>query len=180
MKGTVVAVASSKTHSFSKNTHDNINLLAGLGVEGDVHAGEKVKHRSRVTKDPTQPNLRQVHLVHEELFEELNKLGFEIAPGQIGENITTRGIDLLNFPTGALLHIGETAVVKVTGLRNPCAQLDHYKKGLLAAVLSHDENGNLVRKAGVMGVVLMSGEVKSSDPITVELPEKPHQPLEPV
>lgn len=178
MKGSVVAVASSATHSFSKSLRDSIQLLAGLGVEGDAHSGKTIKHRSRVAKDPTQPNLRQVHLIQAELFEELQRLGFAITPGQLGENITTRGIDLLGLPTGTNLYIGNTAIVKLTGLRNPCAQLEHFKKGLLAAVLARDENGHLVRKAGVMGVVSNGGEVRPGDAIKVELLDKLHAFLE--
>jgi MOSC domain-containing protein YiiM len=174
----VVAVARSARHTFSKNTDTAIRLLAGLGVEGDAHAGETVKHRSRVAADPTQPNLRQVHLVHAELFEELGERGFAVAPGDIGENVTTRGLALLALPTGTRLHLGGTAVVEVTGLRNPCAQLDSFQPGLMAAVLDRDAAGRLVRKAGIMGVVLMGGEVRPGDPIRVTLPPEPHRPLE--
>ena len=177
----VVAVARSARHTFSKNTETAIRLLAGLGVEGDAHAGETVKHRSRVAADPTQPNLRQVHLVHAELFEELGERGFAVAPGDIGENVTTRGLALLALlalPTGTRLHLGGTAVVEVTGLRNPCAQLDSFQRGLMAAVLDRDAAGRLVRKAGIMGVVLVGGEVRPGDPIRVTLPPEPHRPLE--
>ncbi len=174
----VVAVARSARHTFSKNTDTAIRLLAGLGVEGDAHAGETVKHRSRVAADPTQPNLRQVHLVHAELFEELGERGFAVAPGDIGENVTTRGLALLALPTGTRLHLGGTAVVEVTGLRNPCAQLDSFRPGLMAAVLDRDAAGRLVRKAGIMGVVLVGGEVRPGDPIRVTLPPEPHRPLE--
>ena len=174
----VVAVARSDRHTFSKDTDTAIRLLAGLGVEGDAHAGETVKHRSRVAADPTQPNLRQVHLVHAELFEELGERGFAVAPGDIGENVTTRGVALLALPTGTRLHLGGTAVVEVTGLRNPCAQLDSFQPGLMAAVLDRDAAGRLVRKAGIMGVVLMGGEVRPGDPIRVTLPPEPHRPLE--
>jgi MOSC domain-containing protein YiiM len=174
----VVAVARSARHTFSKNTDTAIRLLAGLGVEGDAHAGETVKHRSRVAADPTQPNLRQVHLVHAELFEELGERGFAVAPGDIGENVTTRGLALLALPTGTRLHLGGAAVVEVTGLRNPCAQLDAFQPGLMAAVLDRDAAGRLVRKAGIMGVVLVGGEVRPGDPIRVTLPPEPHRPLE--
>jgi MOSC domain-containing protein YiiM len=174
----VVAVARSARHTFSKDTETAIRLLAGLGVEGDAHAGETVKHRSRVAADPTQPNLRQVHLVHAELFEELGERGFAVAPGDIGENVTTRGLALLALPTGTRLHLGGTAVVEVTGLRNPCAQLDSFQPGLMAAVLDRDAAGRLVRKAGIMGVVLVGGEVRPGDPIRVTLPPEPHRPLE--
>ena len=132
--------------------------MAGLGVEGDAHAGVTVKHRSRIAKDPTQPNLRQVHLVHAELFDELRVNEFDIAPGDIGENITTQGVDLLGLPTGTILRLGQNAIVQVTGLRNPCVQLDRFREGLMAALLGRDEEGNLVRKAGVMGIVIADGE----------------------
>jgi MOSC domain-containing protein YiiM len=174
----VVAVSAAAAHTFSKPVRDRIRLMSGLGVEGDAHLGVTVQHRSRVAKDPTQPNLRQVHLIHEELLDELNAAGFRLAPGAIGENITTRGIDLLALPRGTRLHIGDAAVVGVTGLRDPCRQLNGYRPGLMAAVLGQDEFGNLVRKAGIMGVVLAGGDVRPSDPIRVELPPPPHQRLE--
>jgi MOSC domain-containing protein YiiM len=174
----VVAVCAAGGHGFSKQPRLSIRLLAGLGVEGDAHAGVTVKHRSRVAADPTQPNLRQVHLIHAELFEELRGAGFDIAPGQIGENITTRGIDLLSLPVGARLLIGASAVVEATGLRNPCHQLDRFRPGLMKAVLGRDAEGRLVRKAGIMGVVLSGGDVLPGDPILVELPAGPHRRLE--
>lgn len=175
---TVIAVSSSPTYTFSKPNHSSIHLLAGLGVEGDAHMGETVKHRSRVAADPTQPNLRQVHLIHSELHQALRSTGFEVAPGEMGENITTQGLDLLALPKDTQLHIGATAIVEITGLRNPCGQLDNFQTGLRAAVLDRDEKGKLVRKAGVMGVVLMGGEVKPGDMIQVVLPPKPYLPLQ--
>ncbi|KLK94077.1 molybdenum cofactor biosysynthesis protein [Microvirga vignae] len=178
MNASVVAVSRSPTHSFSKPNVESIRLVAGLGIEGDAHAGETVKHRSRVAIDPTQPNLRQVHLIHTELFEELAAKGFSVAPGQLGENITTRGIDLLNLPVGTKLHFGASAVVELTGLRNPCVQIDRFQKGLMAAVLDRDSEGRLVRKAGVMGIVLTGGEVRPGEPIAVILPPEPHRRLE--
>jgi MOSC domain-containing protein YiiM len=180
MAGTVIAVARSATHTMSKPVAASIRLLAGLGVEGDAHQGERVKHRSRVARDPTQPNLRQVHLVHRELFDELRALGFDLAPGQMGENVTTAGLDLLALPAGTRLRLGEAAVLEVTGLRNPCAQLDRIQPGLMKATLDRDAAGNLVRKAGIMAVVLAGGEVSPGDPIAVELPPQPHTPLAPV
>jgi len=174
----VVSVAASPVHGFSKPALGEIRLLAGLGVEGDAHCGETVKHRSRVRVDPTQPNLRQVHLVHAELFDELAAAGFDIAPGAIGENITTKGVDLLGLPRGARLAIGDEAVVEITGLRNPCVQLDGYRPGLTAAVLGRDAEGRIVRKAGIMGVVITGGTVRPGDPIVVELPAEPHERLE--
>ncbi|GGO14529.1 MOSC domain-containing protein [Microbispora rosea subsp. aerata] len=180
MSSRVTAVSRSATHTFSKTPLESIRLLAGLGVEGDAHSGVTVKHRSRVARDPSQPNLRQVHLIHAELHDELREAGFTVQPGEMGENITTRGVDLLALPTGTRLHLGETAVVEVTGLRNPCAQIDDFQDGLLKAVLDRDEEGNVVRKAGVMGVVLVGGEVRPGDPIRVEPPAGPHTPLQPV
>lgn len=178
--GTVIAVSQSATHSFSKPGMPHIRLLAGLGVEGDAHMGRRVKHRSRVAQDPEQPNLRQVHLIHDELIAELRAAGFAVAPGAMGENVTTGGIDLLGLPEGARLRLGETAVIELTGLRNPCGQLDRFQKGLMQAVLDRDEAGNLVRKAGVMAIVVAGGEVAAGDAITVELPPPPHRPLAPV
>ncbi len=179
MIGTVVAVSTNSSHSFSKSNRVKIKLLAGLGVEGDAHSGKTVQHRSRVGKDPTQPNLRQVHLIHAELHEELNKAGFDILPGQMGENITTRGIDLLKLPTDTRLRI-KKAIIQVTGLRNPCAQLDNFQPGLMAAVLDKDENGCLIRKAGIMGIVIAGSAISAGDTIEVELPSQPYRPLEKV
>ena len=179
MIGTVVAVSANSKHSFSKSNRAEIKLLAGLGVEGDAHCGRSVQHLSRVAKDPTQPNLRQVHLIHTELHEELNNAGFDILPGQMGENITTKGIDLLKLPTDTRLHIKEV-IIQVTGLRNPCAQLDNFQPGLMAAVLDKDENGHLIRKAGIMGVVIAGGAISAGDSIQVEFPPQPHYPLEKV
>jgi MOSC domain-containing protein YiiM len=180
MTAIVEAVSCSPIHSLSKGNQLAIQLLAGLGVAGDAHAGVTVKHRSRVARDPHQPNLRQVHLIHSELHTELREAGFEVAAGQMGENITTRGIDLLGLPTGTRLRLGEEAIVEITGLRTPCAQLDQIQPGLMAAVLGRDEQGNLIRKAGVMGIVVASGLVRPGDPIRIELPPIPHRPLEPV
>jgi MOSC domain-containing protein len=174
----VVAVSLSALHQFSKPVQKSIRLLTGLGVEGDGRLGVTVQHRSRIAKDPTQPNLRQVHLMHEELLDELNAAGFRVGPGALGENITTRGINLLALSRGARLHIGNAAIVEVTGLRDPCRQLNDYRPGLMAAVLGRDENGNLIRKAGIMGIVLSTGDVRAGDSIRVELPSAPHQPLE--
>ena len=180
MRGYVEAVSQAGTHRFSKQSRMWIRLLAGLGVEGDAHLGTTVKHRSRVARDPTQPNLRQVHLLHRELLEELEPQGFMIGPGDIGENILTRGLDLLDLPTDTVLRIGVTAEIRVAGLRNPCIQLNRFKSGLMAAMLDRDQAGNLIRKAGVMAVVLTDGEVRAGDPIEVILPEQPHRRLLPV
>src|SRR5580700_11777195 len=170
MSGTVIAVSRSSGHTLSKPNEGGIRLLTGLGVEGDAHMGDTVKHRSRVAKDPTAPNLRQVHLIHAELHDELEAAGFRLAPGVMGENVTTRGVDLLGLPVGARLRLGAEAVVEITGLRNPCAQLNKIQPGLMAATLDRDADGNLIRKAGIMGIVLAPGEVKPGDPIAIELP----------
>jgi MOSC domain-containing protein YiiM len=180
MNAVVTAVSRSAKHTLVKSNQHSIRLSAGLGVDGDAHYGATVKHRSRVARDPSQPNLRQVHLIHAELHEELRATGFAVSVGQMGENITTQGVDLLGLPAGARLCLGGTAVVEVTGLRNPCAQLDRIQPGLMAATLGRDERGNLVRKAGIMGVVIADGEVRPGDAIRVELPPRPHRPLAPV
>jgi MOSC domain-containing protein YiiM len=176
----VIAVSSRAGHHFSKTPNLVIRLLKGLGVAGDAHMGETVKHRSRVRKDPTQPNLRQVHLIHAELFGELRAKGFVVQPGELGENITTSGIDLLALPAGTRLHLGASAVVELTGLRNPCVQIDDFQKGLMAATLDRDADGNLVRKAGVMSIVIAEGDVRPGDAIGVEMPAEPRRPLQPV
>ena len=180
MSAVVEAVHRSASHTLIKPSQPRIRLLAGLGVEGDAHMGVTVKHRSRVARDPLQPNLRQVHLIHAELHDELRARGFAVQAGEMGENITTRGVDLLHLPAGTRLHLGADAIVEITGLRNPCAQLDRIQPGLLPAVLDHDAEGNLIRKAGVMAVVLTEGDVRPADPIHVELPPEPHTPLTPV
>ena len=178
--GMVIAVSCGPEHSFSKPNQECIRLLAGLGVEGDAHQGVTVQHLSRVARDPTQPNLRQLHLIHAELHDELREAGFDVEAGEMGENVTTRGVDLLALPVGTRLHLGGDAVVEVTGLRNPCYQLDRFQPGLMSAVLGRDADGNLVRKAGIMGVIVADGEVRPGDGIRVELPPEPHHPLAPV
>ena len=166
---------------MSKKPALSIRLLAGLGIAGDAHAGETVKHRSRVARDPTQPNLRQVHLIHAELHDELRAAGFLLAPGQMGENITTRGLDLLTLPTGTRLRLGPDAIVEVTGLRNPCSQLNGIQPGLMNATLDRDADGNLIRKAGVMAIVLVGGDVRVGDAIGIEMPsEAAYKQLMPV
>ncbi|MCB0524860.1 MAG: MOSC domain-containing protein [Lewinellaceae bacterium] len=176
----VISVSKNPRHTFGKTATDRITLLKGLGVEGDAHMGETVKHRSRVAKDPSQPNLRQVHLMHAELFEELEAKDFQVSPAQMGENITTQGLDILNLPKDTILSIGSSAKIQITGLRNPCSQIDSIKQGLMKALLDRDEEGNLIRKAGIMAVVLEGGEVSVGDEIVVNLPEKPYQRLEKV
>lgn len=178
MGGSVTAVCRNKGHEFSKSEQESVTLLTGLGVQGDAHMGATVKHRSRVARDSSQPNLRQVHLMQSELFAELAAAGYTVRPGELGENITTAGIDLLGLPTGTLIHIGAEAVVEVTGLRNPCAQIDNFQNGLLKQVARRDDGGSIVRKAGIMGIVQTGGEVRPGDQIKAVLPEPPHRPLE--
>jgi hypothetical protein len=176
----VTAVSRGTTNGPGKRNEDAIRLVAGRGVDGDVHAGEYVQHLSRKRRDPTQPNLRQVHLIHAELHEELAGRGFQIGAGEMGENVTTRGVALLDLPAGTLLRLGAQAVVEVTGLRNPCNQLNGLAPGLMEAVLDRGPDGELVRRSGVMGVVLEGGEVRPGDAVAVELPAGQHRPLEPV
>jgi MOSC domain-containing protein YiiM len=172
----VVAVSRNETYAFSKPVREQIVLVAGLGVEGDAHAGTTVKHRGRIRSDPSQPNLRQVHLMHAELFDDMAERGHFIDPGQLGENVTTEGVDLIALSVGTRLRLGANAVVEVTGLRNPCVQIEKYRKGLLARVIGHDADGSVVRRAGVMSVVLAGGVVRAGDPIAVEVPAE-HVPL---
>jgi MOSC domain-containing protein YiiM len=179
LSATVLAVSAKRSHGPEKKTQLFVRLIAGQGVEGDAHCGERVKHRSRARFNPGLPNLRQVHLMHQELHDELTAKGFSISPGYMGENVTTRGVDLLALPRGARVRLGAEAVVEITGLRNPCIQLERLQAGLMQACLE-DRDGVLIRKAGVMGVVLTGGEVRAGDPIVVEMPAEPHQPLKPV
>jgi MOSC domain-containing protein YiiM len=178
MTAKVVAVARDGNHGFSKTSAPEIRILAGLGVEGDAHQGTKVQHLSRVAVDPNQPNLRQVHLIAAELFAELAAKGFDVAPAELGENITTQGVDLLALPKGAILHIGDSAALLVTGLRNPCAQIERFRSGLLSELVEKRADGEIVRKAGIMTVVESGGTVRPGDPIVVELPAPPFQKLE--
>ena len=176
-KPIVLTVAKDGAHRFSKELVETITIRAGIGVEGDAHAGDKVQHLSRVAVDPDQPNLRQVHLIHAELFDELRCNGYDIAPGDLGENITTRGVDLLGLSRDTLLHIGESAVLRVTGLRNPCKQIENFRTGLLSAVVEKSPKG-LIRKAGIMTVAIADGVVRAGDTIRVEPPNGPYVPLE--
>ena len=180
MQARVVAVHSSGAYTFSKRSRPAIRLVEGLGVEGDIHAGETVRHRSRMARDPGQPNLRQVHLIHAELHQQLRGQGFEIGPGQMGENITTAGIDLLGLATGAILRFPSGAAIRVTGLRNPCGQLNGLKDGLMSACVYKDANGEVVRLAGIMAVVLKGGQVTVGDEIVAEAPIGESRALVPV
>lgn len=174
----VHTVSRSDEHRFSKLPVPSIRLAADLGVEGDAHNGRTVQHIPHARKDPTRPNLRQVHLIHNELHDELKATGFDVEPGQMGENITTRGIDLLTLPRGTRLRFGEQTEIEVTGLRNPCSQLDNFRPGLMSALVERDSTGKLVRKAGIMAIVVTPGEVRPGDRITVTLPAEPHEALD--
>jgi len=176
--GRVVAVARDGEHRFSKQATAEITIVAGLGVEGDAHQGVTVKHRSRVAVDPTVPNLRQVHLIHAELLDDLASKGFTVAPAELGENVTTQGVDLLGLPRGALLSLGDQVVLEVTGLRNPCAQIERFQTGLLGAVVDKRADGRPILRAGIMSIVRNGGVVRPGDEITVELPSLPHVALE--
>jgi MOSC domain-containing protein YiiM len=176
----VVAVSLRAGHHFSKTPALSIRLLAGLGIEDDAHMGATVRHRYRVRQNPSLPNLCQVHLIHAELFDELRGKGFIVRPGELGENITTSGLDLLALPTGTRLHLGDDAIVEITGLRNPCVQIDQFQQGLMAATLARNAEGKLIRKAGIMGIVISGGDVRPADAIGVERPDPPHRPLQPV
>jgi len=178
MTALVEAVHRSGDHHFSKRSEAEIELVAGLGVVGDAHQGAQVKHRSRVAADPTQPNLRQVHLLNAELFERVEAEGFEVRPGDLGENITTRGIDLVELPAAAILAIGADTLLAVTGLRNPCGQIDGFQDGLLGAVRRRDDDGSVTRLAGIMAVVVRGGTIRPDDPIAVSFPPEPHHRLE--
>lgn len=180
MRGEVIAVSRDGEHRFSKENQPVIELIAGLGVKGDAHAGRSVQHRVRVRENPNRPNLRQVHLIHAELFDELAAEGYQLRAGAIGENITTRGLKLLELPTGTRLYLGRDAIVQLTGLRNPCRQIDAFSRGLMKALLVQHPDGTVMRKSGVMGIVVAGGEVRPGDEIRVKLPEQPHQPLKPV
>lgn len=179
-QATVVGVAAKETPGIPKVRRDEIRLIAGFGAEGDYHAGQYVRHRSRAAKNPTEPNRRQVHIVHSELFDELAPLGIAVEPGQMGENITTRGLPLLELVPGARLHLGDTAVIEVTGLRNPCNQLDVVDERLLERVAIRAEDGSIIRKAGIMGIVLEGGVVRPGDPIRIELPAEVTGVLQPI
>jgi MOSC domain-containing protein YiiM len=180
MDGVVEAVSRSGTHGIGKDVDERIRLIENLGVEGDVHAGRTVRHLSRMKRQPATPNLRQVHLIAGELHDELRAAGYDVAPGRMGENVTTRDLDLLSLPAGTRLALGAEAVVEVTGLRNPCRQLERIGTGLMAAVLDRDDAGGLVRRAGIMAVVVRGGDVRPGDGIRVELPSPPHRRLEAV
>jgi len=178
LSAVVLSVNRDSAHRFTKPSCEAITLLEGLGVAGDAHLGVTVQHRSRVAADPTQPNLRQVHLIHSELFAEVAAVGFTLRPGDMGENVTTAGIDLLALPRGARLLIGPDALIEVTGLRNPCAQINAFEPGLLKTMVGHDDKGRVIRKAGIMGIVLQSGVIRPGDKITVALPQEPHHALD--
>ena len=176
MSARVLALSLSPTHTFSKSPQQRLKLVAEHGVEGDAHFGVTVKHRSRVAKNPDAPNLRQVHLIHQEMLDRVASSGLDLKPGDIGENILTAGVDLLALSRGARLQMG-SAEVEVTGLRNPCLQLDNFKPGLRRAFLQKRANGEIIRLAGVMAIVAKTGEVSLDDLSKVTSPTT-HTPLE--
>jgi MOSC domain-containing protein YiiM len=180
MQGTVHAVSLSDKHSIRKFNRSYINIVEGFGVEGDAHAGRNVKHRYLVKKDPERRNLRQVHLISQEIYRELQERGFHLHPGEMGENITTEGIDLMNLPTGTLLNVGDTVVLQVTGMREPCSLLNQVTDGLMKAVIDKSDRGEIIRKAGIMTVVKKGGIVTPNDPIAIILPPEPHKKMTPV
>lgn len=222
----VLAVSSSSEHTFSKSNQAVITLIVGHGVQGDCHAGKTVQHRSRLKIQPPPPNLRQVHLIQSEIFEEVrqNELRDDVSrrhdptkvasflssffshdsnpgagssepsssgssshpsllPGQLGENVTTQGIDLLGLSEGTVLRFVDdgddteekkqdvatsVAGIRITGLRNPCPQIEKFRDGLQDRFIVRDEQRKIVgRKAGVMGVVENGGEVKPGMKILV-------------
>ena len=180
MSAHVVSVSRSPRHRFSKQPVDAVTLRVGVGVEGDAHAGVTVQHRSRKRWRPDLPNLRQVHLLSAELLDALAVQGFVVSPGDLGENLLVRDLDLLALPTFTRLRLGVDAVVEVTGLRNPCIQLDRFADGLMQATLRREPDGTLVRLAGVMSVVLQTGVVRTGDAVAVQMPTEPHRALAPV
>jgi MOSC domain-containing protein YiiM len=176
----VTSVSLNPLHTFSKRPVPEIRILAHHGVEGDAHAGEKVQHLYRVRKNPNAPNLCQVHLIAEEFLEELRTQNFPIEPGQLGENIIVRSLDLCSLSVGATLRLGSDALIEITGLRDPCNQLNTLRPGLMKACLARSLDGTLIRKAGVMAIALVSGSVRPGDPIHLTLPPHPHRPMGPV
>ena len=176
-QASVMAVSQDGQHRFSKSPCEHITLLEGIGVQGDAHAGVTVQHLYRAAQDPTQPNLRQVHLLPGEFLEEARQEGYEVGPGDLGENVLTQGVDLAGLSRDTLLHIGPEVVVRITGLRDPCVKINRFRQGLLKVALSRDEDGHLVRKAGIMGVVTAGGIIHPGDKIGVELPAPPHHAL---
>ncbi len=178
ISGSVIAVCSRDAHLFSKENREEIELIKNFGINGDAHAGMYVKHRSRVKKNPKQLNLRQVHLIPIELLNEMKQHRYDLHPGDLGENITTSGIDLINLPLNSQINIGEEVVLEVKGLRDPCKQIEAFKEGLLKKMITKDADGNLIRKTGIMTIVLGGGIVKPNDKIEVVLPKKPYHKLE--
>jgi len=176
----ILGVFASRSHKFSKPGRDAVTLIEGLGIEGDSHFGATVQHIYDARRDPARPNARQVHLIQAELLDEVNAKGFRVQPGDLGENVSTRGIDLLCLPARTRLTLGPDAVIELTGLRNPCFQIDKFQKGLLAVVNNKAPGGGTIRRAGVMSVVLQGGVVRPDDSITVELPAGPHEKLAPI
>lgn len=173
----VESVHRSESHDFTKATVEEVVLVAGVGIEGDAHAGATVQHVSRKKKDADRPNLRQVHLVSAELHEELVADGFDLDHGGFGENLVTRGIALGDLPVGTTLALGDDAIIVLTGLRDPCAQIDRHREGLRAAVAFDPGEGPKLFRDGAMAMVVRGGVVRTGDPIGVALPPEPHHPM---
>ena len=169
-EGIVAGVFVSGGHTFSKSERYSVTLLQGLGIEGDAHCGSTVQHLSDRKKNSTRSNLRQLHLIQSELIEELNATGFDVRPGDLGENITTGQIDLPALPQGTLLRIGDTAVVEITGLRTPCFKIERFRKGLRSAVTEHRHGGPATLKGALMAIVVAGGVVNRDDRIGVIIP----------
>ena len=177
LPGTVLSVSRDDKHRFSKPTVSSIRLVAGFGVEGDSHAGATVQHLYEKKRNPSAPNLCQVHFMAAELFDDLVPTGYTVAPGELGENVTTEGINLMSLPLGTQLHLGAQAVVSVTGMRSPCSLINGYQKGLMKQLIKTDAAGTVHRRGGIMGVVVRGGVVNPGDCIRVELPAGEQLPL---
>jgi MOSC domain-containing protein YiiM len=174
--GTVLAVSVDGKHRFSKMSRLSITLTSGHGIEGDAHSGPFVRHRYLARRDPKAPNLRQVHLIPSELFDALRTSGFDVCPGDLGENIATVGLNLESLPLGTMLHLGASATLELTGLRTPCVLIDRFKSGLKDRL----QDGGPRFRAGVMAIVTEGGEVSCGDRIRAVLPAPPHLPLPPL
>jgi len=172
LDGRVVGLARDGRNGFSKSAMDTICLIQGQGVEGDAHSGPFVRHRYLARRQPRLPNLRQVHLIPSELFEALRNAGYDLHPGDLGDNIATAGLDLETLPMGALLDLGSEACIELTGLRTPCVLIDRFRTGLKRQMVCSEPVAPRFR-CGVMSIVRTGGRLAVGDPIRVRLPPKP-------
>jgi len=172
----VMSVNQAARHDVRKTPVAALHLRSGLGADGDAHYGATVQHRYDRRRDPSRLNLRQVHLIGAELLEELGRAGYRIAPGDLGENITTADIDLASLPAATRLHIGSSAVLELTGLREPCVLLDRIAPGLRLAACG-ERSGETILRHGAMAIVVAGGEVRAGDAIEISLPPSPHRPM---